>query len=58
LIISRGRSLGALLRKSAMPYSLTRILTSCSLWSTWEHMGTKLEIAPPLAVEVVKKTEK
>jgi len=29
------------------------IFTECSLWSWWLTIGTKAEIAPPLAVEGV-----
>ncbi len=33
--------------------SVTRMSTSCSVWSTWLTIGTTLEIAPPLAMDFV-----
>ncbi|MCY1466861.1 hypothetical protein D9M71_853470 [compost metagenome] len=34
---------------------MTRMSTSCSVWSTWLTIGTTLEIAPPLAIDLVTK---
>ncbi|MNF10865.1 hypothetical protein D3C80_2119410 [compost metagenome] len=35
---------------------MTRMSTSCSVWSTWLTIGTTLEIAPPLAIDLVTNT--
>ena len=40
LMISKARSRGAKPRKSAKPTSVTKMSTSCSVWSIWEHIGT------------------
>ena len=52
------RSRGAKPRKSAKPCSVTKISTSCSLWSTWLAIGTTLEIAPFLAIDLVTNIAK
>ena len=31
---------------------------SCSVWSTWETIGTTLEIAPALAAALVTNTDR
>ena len=50
-MIACARSFGLLPRRSATPCSVTMMLTSCSLWSTWETIGTMALILPSLATD-------
>ncbi len=51
VMISYARSTGSLWRRSAIPWSVTRISTECSLWSGCGTIGTILLIAPPLVID-------
>jgi len=47
----RPRLRGGRPRRSACPCSVTMTWVSCSVWSTWETIGTMQEIAPAFACE-------